>query len=32
MRDQSNGLVEIVVTASYNDLKKRTITSYRVWW
>jgi hypothetical protein len=32
VRDQSNGLVEIVVTASYNDLKKQTITSYRVWW
>jgi len=32
MRDQSNALVEIVVTASYNDLKKKTITSYRVWW
>jgi hypothetical protein len=32
MRDQPNGLVEIVVTASYNDLKKKTITSYRVWW
>jgi len=32
MRDQTNGLVEIVVTASYGDLKKKTITSYRVWW
>jgi hypothetical protein len=32
MRDQPNGLVEIVVTASYNDLKEKTITSYRVWW
>ena len=32
MRGQSNGLVEIVVTAGYNDLKKKTITSYRVWW
>ena len=32
LRDQSNGLVEIVVTASFNDLTKKTITSYRVWW
>ncbi len=32
VRAQSNGLVEIVVTASYNDLTKKTITSYRVWW
>jgi len=32
MRDQSNGLVEILVTAGYNDLKEKTITSYRVWW
>jgi hypothetical protein len=32
MRGQSNGMVEIVVTANYNDLKKKTITSYRVWW
>lgn len=32
MRNQANGLVEIVVTASYNDLMGKTITSYRVWW
>jgi hypothetical protein len=32
MRDQANGLVEIVVTATYNELKAKTITSYRVWW
>ncbi len=32
MRDQPNGLVEILVSASFNDLKAKTITSYRVWW
>jgi len=32
MSDQPNGLVEIAVTASYNDMKAKTITSYRVWW
>jgi len=32
IREQSIGLVEIVVTASYNGLMKKTITSYRVWW
>ena len=32
MRDQPNGMVEIVVTASYEDLQGKTITSYRVWW
>jgi len=32
LRDQANGMVEIVVSASYDDLKKKTITSYRVWW
>lgn len=32
IRQQSNGLVEIVVTATFNDLTRKTITSYRVWW
>jgi hypothetical protein len=32
LRNQPNGLVEIVVSASYNDLTRKTITSYRVWW
>jgi hypothetical protein len=32
MSDQPNGLVEIVVIASYDNLKAKTITSYRVWW
>lgn len=32
IREQSIGLVEIVVTAGYNDLTRKTITSYRVWW
>lgn len=32
LRNQENGLVEIVVTASLNDMQEQTITSYRVWW
>jgi len=32
VRSQSYGVVEIVVSASYNDLTMKTITSYRVWW
>jgi hypothetical protein len=32
LRDQANGVVEIIVLASYDDLKAKTITSYRVWW
>jgi hypothetical protein len=32
MREQPNGLVEIVVSVSYNGLKAKAITSYRVWW
>jgi hypothetical protein len=32
LRDQANGVVEIMVLATYEDLKAKTITSYRVWW
>lgn len=29
---QPTGIVQITVTANYNDLEGQTITSYRVWW
>jgi hypothetical protein len=32
VREQSKGVVEIVVVANYLELTQKTITSYRVWW
>jgi hypothetical protein len=32
VRGQPYGIVDIRVTAIYENLKKQTITSYRVWW